>query len=150
MNNKHVQLIKYSINVYTCNHGAQKVRIKAWKIQSLPGGPLRGRPSRRLSEKRDRGSCFSCTGGAVCFTVQERLLRLTICENTFYKTDTLIKWPFLKATTVRIHEECIKLIKSDIKDIYNVTKMSISNKCCSFELSIDRELKNFLLVSTKY
>jgi len=30
----------------------------------------------------------------------------------------------------------IKLIKSYIKDIYNVTKDSISHKFCSFELSI--------------
>ncbi len=30
---------------------------------------------------------------------------------------------------------CIKLMKSDTKDIYNVAKISISYKCCSFELS---------------
>jgi len=37
-----------------------------------------------------------------------------------------------------IHQGCIKLIKSDIKDIYNVTKDYIANKCCSFELPINK------------
>ncbi len=31
------------------------------------------------------------------------------------------------------HDE---LFKSDIKDIYNVTKVYISNKCCSCQLSV--------------
>ncbi len=50
----------------------------------------------------------------------------------------------------------VKLIKSDSKDIYNVQKMSISNKCLflfkisSFELSIhQRILKKFITVYTK-
>ncbi len=30
-------------------------------------------------------------------------------------------------------KSCIKLIKSDSKDIYNVKKIYISNKCCLFE-----------------
>ncbi len=42
-----------------------------------------------------------------------------------------------------IQQECIKLINSGSKDIYNVTKDSISNKFCSFKLSIHRQiLKN--------
>jgi len=35
----------------------------------------------------------------------------------------------------------MKLIESDSKDIYNVTKDSISDKCCSFELSIHQRMK---------
>jgi len=34
------------------------------------------------------------------------------------------------------------LIKSDSKDIYNVTKYYTSNKCCSFELSIHQRIMN--------
>ncbi len=34
-----------------------------------------------------------------------------------------------------IQQGCNKLFKSDSKDIYYVTNISISNKCCSFELS---------------
>ncbi len=40
-----------------------------------------------------------------------------------------------------IQQGCIKLIKSDSKDIKNVTKVSISNKCCCFELSIHQRIK---------
>ncbi len=39
-----------------------------------------------------------------------------------------------------IQQGRIQLIKHDSKDICNV-KISISNKCCSFELSIQRILK---------
>jgi len=35
-----------------------------------------------------------------------------------------------------IQQGCVKLMKSDSKDIYNVTKYSLSDKCCSFELNI--------------
>ncbi len=35
-----------------------------------------------------------------------------------------------------IYQEHVKLLKSDSKDIYNVTKDFYLNKCCSFELSI--------------
>jgi len=48
-----------------------------------------------------------------------------------------------------IHPGRINLIKSDNKGIYNVTKDPISNKCCSFELSIHQIiLKNEITVST--
>jgi len=36
----------------------------------------------------------------------------------------------LKEINTFIQQGCIKLINSDSKDIYNVTKISISNKCC--------------------
>ncbi len=39
-----------------------------------------------------------------------------------------------------IQQGCIKLIKSESKDFYNVTKDYISNKCCSFELSISQRI----------
>ncbi len=40
--------------------------------------------------------------------------------------------------------ECFKLIKSDDKGIYNVTKNYISDKCCSSELAIHQgNLKQF-------
>ncbi len=56
---------------------------------------------------------------------------------------------------------CIKLMKSDTKDIYNVQKISISYKCCSFELStiilssltvfiIDNNQKCFLSSKSAY
>ncbi|XDV46539.1 hypothetical protein PO909_014421, partial [Leuciscus waleckii] len=47
---------------------------------------------------------------------------------------------FFKEMNTFIQQGCIKLIKSDSKDIYNVTKDSISNKCCSFELSIHQRI----------
>ncbi len=34
---------------------------------------------------------------------------------------------------IKKYSGCIKLIKSDIKDFYNVIKISVSNKWCSFE-----------------
>ncbi len=37
-------------------------------------------------------------------------------------------------TKLQIHRRRIKLVKSDSKDIY--TRDSVSNKCCSFDLSI--------------
>ncbi len=47
-----------------------------------------------------------------------------------------------------IQQEHIKLIKSDSKDIYNVTNISISNKSCSFESSLHqgilKKLSQFL------
>jgi len=46
----------------------------------------------------------------------------------------------LKEINTFIHQGRIKLIKSDGKDIYNVTKDSISNKCCSSELSIHQKI----------
>ncbi len=50
---------------------------------------------------------------------------------------------FEKAINTGIQHRCVKLIKSDSKDIYNVTKNDISNKCCSFALSVQqRILKN--------
>ncbi len=41
---------------------------------------------------------------------------------------------FLKKWMVLMHHGHIKLIKSDSKHIYNVQKISISNKCCYYEL----------------
>ncbi len=50
---------------------------------------------------------------------------------------------FLKEITTFIQQGHIKLIGSDSKGIYNVIKISTSNKCCSFVLSVDqRILKN--------
>ncbi len=40
-----------------------------------------------------------------------------------------------------IQQGCIKLIKCDSKDIHDVIKISISNKSCSFKLSIHQRLK---------
>jgi len=51
-------------------------------------------------------------------------------------TDPKVVWSKCSLKTF-IQQECIKLIKSDSTDIYNVTKYYISNKCCSFELSIN-------------
>ncbi len=57
---------------------------------------------------------------------------------------------FFERLNISIQQGHFKLIKSD-KDIYNVTqKISILNKCCSFELSINqRILKKSITVSTK-
>jgi len=52
------------------------------------------------------------------------LLHICVFKSHFSK----VMLSFRKAT--------FKMIKSDSKDIYNVTKDSVSNKCCSFERSI--------------
>jgi len=39
-----------------------------------------------------------------------------------------------------MHYTLFELIKSDSLYIYNVTKDSISNKCCSFEFSINQRI----------
>ena len=51
-------------------------------------------------------------------------------------------WDFFvfERKLVLIQQGCIKSIKNDSKDIYNVTKDYISNKCCSFELSIHQRI----------
>ena len=52
----------------------------------------------------------------------------------------LFFWKQIKEINTFIQQGCIKSIKSDSKDIYNVTKDYISNKCCSFELSIHQRI----------
>jgi len=42
----------------------------------------------------------------------------------------------MKEINTFIHQGIIQSIKSYSKDIYNVTQDYISDKCCSFELSI--------------
>ncbi len=42
-----------------------------------------------------------------------------------------------------IQKTCIKLIKSDTKYMYNVIKVFISNKCCSFQLIFIKVTKMF-------
>ncbi len=52
---------------------------------------------------------------------------------------------FIQEIDTFIQQECIKLIKSESEGIYNITKYmrySISNICCSFELSIKTLLLN--------
>ncbi len=48
----------------------------------------------------------------------------------------LLHYHFLKEMNTFLQQGCIKFIESNSKDIYNVTKIYISNKRCSFELSI--------------
>jgi len=56
----------------------------------------------------------------------------------------------LKEVNSLIQQGCIKLIKCDSKDIYNVTKDYISNKSCPFPLLIlQRTLKICITVSKK-
>ncbi len=54
---------------------------------------------------------------------------------------------FYKRINTFIQHGCIKLIKSDWKDIY-VQMISVSNKCCSFELLIYKRILNYVSVST--
>ncbi len=56
------------------------------------------------------------------------LLHIYVESMMYYHSDVFQK--------MLLFSKCIKLIKSDIKSIYNVTKDSIPNNCCSFELSI--------------
>ncbi len=42
-----------------------------------------------------------------------------------------------QAVNTFIQQGCIKLIKSDSKDLYNATKVYISNKCCFFNLQFN-------------
>ena len=58
----------------------------------------------------------------------------------------------MKEINTFIQQGCIKSIKSDSKDIYNVTKDYISNKCCSFELSIHQRIlkKKILYTNNLY
>ncbi len=50
---------------------------------------------------------------------------------------------FVKEINTVIYQGCIKLIKSHSKDMYDVNKRSVSNKCCSF-----CSLKKCIVVST--
>ncbi len=57
---------------------------------------------------------------------QMQLIMFRTIKNGFF---------FLKEINIFIQQGCIKLIKIDSEDIYNITKELNSNKCCSFELS---------------
>jgi len=57
---------------------------------------------------------------------------------------------FFKHINTFILQGCIKLIKSAVKTCIMLQTISISNKCCSFELSIhQRILKKWITVSAK-
>ncbi len=49
---------------------------------------------------------------------------------------------FLEEINAFIQQGRIKLIKSDSKVIYNVSKVCTSDKCCSSELSIQQRILN--------
>ncbi len=60
------------------------------------------------------------------------------CQYEFYVNVFIFLYNF-------IFIGCIKLIKSNSIDIYKVTKISISNKCCSFKGVIGCKIHLFVV-----
>ncbi len=58
---------------------------------------------------------------------------------------------FFLEMNILIQQGCIKLTQRDSKTVITLQKISISNKCCSFELSIHQRIlkKIYITVSTK-
>ncbi len=62
--------------------------------------------------------------------------------NVFFMVIRLIFYEGMNTFILRGH---IKLIKSDSNEIYNVTKISISDKCTSFETAFHQSMLKYLL-----
>ncbi len=110
---------------------------RVWRKRSCSG---RG----RLTVKERRGRSHRLGSGRRIHTPAYVMLLLKHSYCRYFGLNVKVR--FLLKKLIR---GCIKLIKSDSKDVYNVPKYSISSKCCSFELSIhQRILKK--LKSTKH
>ncbi len=69
-------------------------------------------------------------------------LNVALYHTLIWKRSTIFFF-FVKEINTVIYQGCIKLIKSHSKDMYDVNKRSVSNKCCSF-----CSLKKCIVVST--
>ncbi len=81
-------------------------------------------------------------------------LNMCVCErdthtHTHYHSKVWGQY-FFQWNLCFLQQECNNLIKSDSKYIYNVKKISMSNKCCSFELSINQKCWNVSWFPQKY
>ncbi len=141
---KHVQLIKHLFNVSTCNHGAQKVIIKAWKSQSPPRGPLRGREAVATPVCKTRPRVVFLYWWSRLFYCPKRLLRRKICENTCYKTDTIIQLPFWKKPMLAFTKNAFNWSKVTVKTFIMSHKCIFQTNAVRLNFQLIRFLKNSL------